>query len=150
MEDARIYPTLYYVDCPPGRSGRTRTSLPSCALVKPGEDLDTILRSRGLSEKKDGRALKPGESGMPAEGVHWFSDKLSRQKGPELKDIHTACFLSFLALSADVATPAQTVGDSGIVHDLIHEFGCRPSIRGYRGIIDLVRQIESVIPGYWA
>ena len=149
MEGTRIYPTLYYVDCPPRRSGRTRTSFPSCVRVRPGEDIHSILRSRGLSEKQDGPPWKPGKNDDP-EGQHWFSDKLRRQSGPDLDDIHTACFLGFLCLSARVAAPEEILGDCGIVHDLVHDLlDGSNAINGYDRLIDKVRQLESSIPGNW-
>jgi len=142
-----LVPTVYQVEAPEFKSGKT--TFPALVAVRPGEDLEDILKRRKLGEQQDGTPFLPGQEKSPLNGDRWLSDKLASQGAVKAEDIHAACFLAFLALSADVATPEQVVGDTGIIHDLIHEL-CAPPSSGMRTIIKNVQRIECAIPGYWS
>ena len=137
-----VYSTYYSVR---KRDGTRSTGFPSAVCVRDGEDIDDLLARRNIGEHRTDR--KQHVAASEDEGPHWFSDHLRRQGAGTLDDVHTATFLAFLAISSGVADLDDTLADYGFVHNLAHHASFNHP--GFKGTVDLIRHVESRIPGLW-
>ena len=66
--------------------------------------------------------------------------------------LHEACILSFFAMKSGVATPESTVGDRGLVHEIVHALsGIKDifeSLRFRQGIYDKAIAMENAVAGW--
>lgn len=104
-----------------------------------------LARNRGIGEKvicqwqPEGRKvpyLKPSE----------LLAKRSMTAKQRMDVIHGTCWLSYLLMQSMKVAPAATVGDEGILHQVIHSMSSgRPS---RKALIDTLRHYEQLVPGY--
>lgn len=60
--------------------------------------------------------------------------------------IHGTCWLSYLLMQSMKTPPADTVGDEGILHQVIHYMSSGQPRK--QGLIDSLRHYEHLVPGY--
>ena len=136
-----VYRIGYRVPCP-RRSNGAGFGAEIC--IGETHDVDRVLRQRGIGETLEGSAPRHVPN---LQGRHWFSDKLALQGCPGQGDVHTACFLSFLALSAQVASVDECLGDTGFLHELIHYPDLVVGNGGFEGVVNRIRKVEAAVPG---
>ena len=68
--------------------------------------------------------------------------------------LHLACFVGFLALKSGSATIEEVLGDTGLIHEMVHrmcsvdEDDDYPFIVSQEELADMAHRIERTIPGY--
>lgn len=61
--------------------------------------------------------------------------------------LHSACFLSFIAVSSNQSTLQSLIGDEGVIHELIHLLnGSNVNMRSIAKARKLFRELQSKVP----
>lgn len=102
-----------------------------------------LARNRNLGEKV---ICLWGGKGAPYQRPSEILSKRTMTPKQRMSVIHGTCWLSYLLMQSMKTPPADTVGDEGILHQVIHYF----SFSGARkqALIDTLRHYEQLVPGY--
>ena len=114
------------------RNGKT---IPYYSVVEATEDtIDKIIDERGIGESRDFTLERIGwKNSKDLVSDNWsqtmvssfcpLSMKIERENHISFHHIHYACYLGFLAISSGQVSPAEILGDGGLLHELIHSYG---------------------------
>ena len=121
------------------------------------EEAQEISKQRAIGERLDGNSYTDDS---PLRKERQLPSDLFKA-GKYTAALHFTTFLSFIGLKSGLVTPEETVGDTGVIHELIHFMETwkrakkQPSSEYLQHIIELERknvidillQFEKKIPG---
>ena len=123
-------------------------------FVSSPRNINEIVTQRSIGEcsyeDEKGRNA-PGMTSLGCKDVFYkrLSDRLSGKSDIDMEDVHAACFLSFVALKSGVATVEETLGDKGLVHEMVHKilYPTEPILMDKEELTEIARNFEEKIPG---
>lgn len=106
------------------------------------ETLQDVVQRRALGEDEYYPLSRP-----PREKPLWF---LIERDGVTLKNLHHACFISFLALKSNACSVDVILGDKGLIHEMVHHLHTpnEPLNPSKKELAEMARSIEEAIPGH--
>jgi hypothetical protein len=106
-----------------------------------------LAKKRGLREKV--HVLSEGKP------YHRPSEMMAAGE-PALHVLHAVTNLTFLALKAKVASADELLGDTGLLHELVHHYALGPRKDGnwgkpkYRNaVLRKLKEVEAKVPGFY-
>ena len=137
-------PVIYSLIDHRGDMAQYGTTVEACP-----DTIDEVLKARNMGETVH-EGCSP--SSLPPNGQS-LSDMIASDDCTAAA-LHLACFVGFLALKSGSATIEEVLGDTGLIHEMVHrmcsvdEEDDYPFIESQEELADMAHRIERTIPGY--
>lgn len=115
---------------------------------------ESMREAKGLMERRGiGEQFFPNET-VTARYVRRSYKRASTVvrswKTGDMAKLHAVTWLCNLALASGVADRERTVGDCGVLHELVHSLGGIEGGAPIKKIVGMIVELENEVPGYLA